>query len=169
MWNFLSSTSTTTSTKIPATAPITKAPIVSTEAQPAVIATKPASDAFKHIPTSGFPSLIQVNIIHTTVAVAGAIVVFIKIDARLSVFVAAAPLNPYHPNQRMKHPRAPSVIECPPIAFEIIVPSAFFVYLPILAPRIIAPTKAAIPPTEWITAEPAKSTKCNFCNHPFPP
>ena len=111
MWNFLSSTSTTTSTKIPDTAPIINAPIVSTEAQPAVIPTKPASDAFKHIPTSGFPSLIQVNNIQTTVAVAGAIVVFIKIDAKLSTLVAAAPLNPYHPNQSMKQPSAPSVIE----------------------------------------------------------
>ena len=51
------------------------------------------------------------KIIHTTVAVAGAIVVFIKIEAKLSTFVAAAPLNPYQPNQRMKHPKAPSVIE----------------------------------------------------------
>ena len=111
MCNFLSNTSTTTSTKIPATAPITNAPNVSTEAQPAVIATKPASEAFKHMPTSGLPSLIHVKIIHTTVAVAGAIVVFIKIEAKLSTFVAAAPLNPYQPNQRMKHPKAPSVIE----------------------------------------------------------
>ena len=62
MWNFLSSTSTTTSTKIPDTAPIINAPIVSTEAQPAVIPTKPASEAFKHIPTSGLPYLIQVKI-----------------------------------------------------------------------------------------------------------
>ena len=111
MWNFLSKTSTTTSTNIPATAPMINAPTVSTEAHPAVIATKPARDALRHIPTSGFPSLIHVNIIQTTVAVAGAIVVFIKIDAKLSLFVAAAPLNPYHPNQRMKHPNAPRVIE----------------------------------------------------------
>ena len=75
------------------------------------MATRPAKDAFKHMPTSGFPSLIHVNNIHTTVAVAGAIVVFINTDAKLSVFVVAAPLNPYQPNQRMKHPSAPSVIE----------------------------------------------------------
>ena len=50
-------------------------------------------------------------ILKVIIAVAGAIVVFINTDAKLSVFVVAAPLNPYQPNQRMKHPSAPSVIE----------------------------------------------------------
>ena len=53
------------------------------------------------------------KIIHTTVAVAGAIVVVIKMDASCGPVVAAAPLNPYHPNQRMKHPRAPITRLCP--------------------------------------------------------
>ena len=55
------------------------------------------------------------------------------------------------------------------MAFDLILPLDLFVYFPIRGPTISAPTKAAIPPTEWITAEPAKSTKCNCCNQPCPP
>ena len=76
-----------------------------------MIATRPARDAFKHIETSGLPYLIHVKIIHTTVATAGATVVVRKIEPSVFKSVAAAPLNPYHPNQSMKQPSAPSVIE----------------------------------------------------------
>ena len=72
-----------------------------------MIATRPAKEEFKHIETSGFPYLSQVKIIQVTVAIAGATVVVRKIEPSCSTDVAAAPLNPYHPNQRMKQPRAP--------------------------------------------------------------
>lgn len=40
--------------------PITNDPNTFTASHPAVIATKPANEPFKHIATSGFPYLIQV-------------------------------------------------------------------------------------------------------------
>ena len=49
----------------------------------------------------------HVNIIHETVASAGAIVVVRKIEPNCSTDVAAAPLNPYQPNHRMNTPSAP--------------------------------------------------------------
>ena len=67
----------------------------------------------RHIETSGLPYFIHVNIIHTTVATAGAIVVVRKIDPKSSSEVAAAPLNPYQPNQRINTPSAPSGRLCP--------------------------------------------------------
>ena len=96
------------------------APKASVTSQPAVIATSPASDALRHIETSGLPYLSHVKIIHTTVASAGAIVVVTKIDPSCSTDFAAAPLNPYHPSQRINTPSAPIVILCPGIAFTFV-------------------------------------------------
>ena len=84
-------------------------PKASVTSQPAVIATSPASDALRHIETSGLPYFIQVKIIHTTVAIAGAIVVVTKIEPNCSMLVAAAPLKPYQPSHRMNTPSAPIV------------------------------------------------------------
>ena len=84
---------------------------------------------------------------HVTVATAGAIVVVPKILAISSTSAAAAPLKPYHANHRMKQPSAPSVTECPGIAFETSLPSLPFVYFPILGPSMMAPTNAESPPT----------------------
>ena len=50
------------------------------------------------------------KIIHATVAVAGAIVVVTKIEASSAPSLAAAPLNPYQPSQRMNTPSAPSAM-----------------------------------------------------------
>ena len=71
------------------------------------MATRPAKEAFKHIETSGFPYLSHVKIIAVTVATAGATVVVRRTEPKVGISVAAAPLNPYHPNQRIKHPSAP--------------------------------------------------------------
>ena len=49
--------------------------------QGAVIATRPAKEAFRHMDTSGFPFFRQVNIMQTKVATAGASVVLPKICA----------------------------------------------------------------------------------------
>ena len=97
--------------------------------------------------TSGFPFFLQVKSIQVTVATAGAIVVVPKIRAISSTSAAAAPLKPYQANHKIKTPKAPKVTECPGIAFEVMLPSAFFVYLPIRGPRIAAPTSADKPPT----------------------
>ncbi len=95
---------------MPDTIPTKAAPIESKESQPAVTPTRPASDAFKHIETSGLPFLIQVNISVVTVATDGATVVVRKIDASSDTLVAAAPLKPYQPSQRINTPKAPKVI-----------------------------------------------------------
>ena len=107
------------------------------------MATKPANEAFKHMPTSGLPYFIQVKIIAVHVATAGAIVVVAKMVANWISFVAAAPLNPYHPNHKMKHPNAPNGILCPGIPFGL--PS--LLNLPIRGPNIAAPINAVKPPT----------------------
>ena len=111
-----------------------------------MIATKPARDAFRHIPTSGFPSFIHVKIIQANVAAAAAIVVVRNTEPKLSTVVVAAPLNPYQPNQRINTPKAPSVNECPGIAFDFVFPSFVLLYFPIRGPTIIAPIRAAVPP-----------------------
>ena len=106
----MSINSTATTTKIPETTPTTTEPRASRLAQPAVIPTSPAREALRHIETSGLPFLIQVKSIQTTVATPGAMVVVRKIEPSSSTEVAAAPLKPYQPNQRMKTPSAPIVI-----------------------------------------------------------
>ena len=58
--------------------------------------------------------------------------------------VAAAPLNPYHPNHKIKHPNAPNVILCPGIPCGFPSLSNF----PIRGPNILAPIKAVKPPTK---------------------
>ena len=83
-------------------------PNASTTSQPAVTATSPAKEAFRHMETSGFPYFTHVKIMQTTVAIDGAIVVVTKMDPSSSTVVAAAPLNPYQPSHRMKTPRQPS-------------------------------------------------------------
>ena len=93
------------------------APAQSVTSHGAVIATNPARDAFRHMETSGFPYLIQVKSIHTTVATAGATVVVRNTDPIVGTSVAAAPLKPYQPIHRMKTPSAAITRLCPGKAF----------------------------------------------------
>ena len=44
---------------------------------------------------------------HTTVAIAGAIVVVTKTEPNCPILVHAAPLNPYQPNHKINTPRHP--------------------------------------------------------------
>ena len=142
-----------------------KEPMTSTFAHPAVTATRPARDPFKDMETSGLPFLIHVKIIALTVATAGATVVVAKICDNCIVSVAAAPLNPYQPNQRMNTPRAPIKILCPRIGLAF----PFLSYLPIRGPSIAAPMKAVIPPTIWMHADPAKSVNPISVSHGVAP
>ena len=112
------------------------------------MATRPAREAFRHMDTSGLPYLIQVKIIHITVATAGAIVVVTKTEPSCSTEVHAAPLNPYQPSHRINTPRAPIGRLCPGNACTfVILPLLSFVNLPMRGPRIAAPINALIPPT----------------------
>ena len=134
------------------------APSASQTSQGAVMATRPARDAFRHMETSGLPYLTQVKIMATTVATEGAMVVATNTEPISSMEVAAAPLKPYQPSQRINTPRHPIGRLCPGNAFTfVILPLLSFTNLPIRGPTIAAPIKAQIPPTIWIQLEPAKS------------
>ena len=70
-------------------------------------------------------------------------VVVAKICESCKVSVAAAPLNPYQPNQRINTPKAPIKMLWPIIGLDL--PSLS--YLPIRGPNKAAPINAVIPPT----------------------
>ena len=90
------------------------------------------------------------------VATEGAIVVVRKMEESSDGVVAAAPLKPYQPSHKMKTPSAPSGIEWPGMALILITfPSLPRTYFPMRGPSMIAPTRAAMPPTMWIAQEPA--------------
>ena len=78
---------------------------------------------------------------------AGERVVVTKILPSVLTSVAAAPLKPYQPNQRINTPSAPIVNECPGIARASFFPFLSVTYFPILGPKKIAPMSAAVPPT----------------------
>ena len=85
------------------------------------MATRPARDAFRHMETSGLPYLTQVKIMATTVATEGAMVVATKTEPISSMEVAAAPLKPYQPSQRINTPRHPIGRLCPGNAFTFVI------------------------------------------------
>ena len=143
-------------TSRPPTAPIIAAPAQSVTSQGAVMATSPASEAFRHMDTSGLPYLIHVKSIATTVATAGATVVVRKTEPRVGTSVAAAPLNPYQPSQRMNTPSAPIAMlwpgnPCTPVTL----PDLSRLNLPRRGPSMAAPIRAQMPPTMWMQALPA--------------
>lgn len=79
---------------------------------------------------------------------AGATVVVRNTLASCEPEVHAAPLNPYQPNQRIKHPRHPSGRLCPGNALTFVIfPDLSFENFPIRGPSIAAPMSAEIPPT----------------------
>ena len=146
-----------TTTK-PEMIPMIAADVGETVSQPAVIATRPARDPFSDIETSGFLYLTHVMIRTVTVATAAARLVVTKIlpavtIASPSMLTVDAPLNPNQQNQRMNTPKAPMVRLCPGIAFDL----PLLEYFPIRGPRMMAPIKAATPPTICTAQEPAKS------------
>ena len=119
IFNFWSINSIATTTAIPATIPIIQAPTGFTTAQPAVIATRPASEPFSVIETSGFLYFTQVNIIVVTVAAAAAIFVVTN-TLPASIILSSPvietvehPLNPNQQNHNINTPRAPTVMLWP--------------------------------------------------------
>jgi hypothetical protein len=74
------------------------------------------------------------------------------------------PLKPNQPSHRMNVPSVASARLEPGIG--VTRPSA--PYLPLRAPRMIAPVSAAQPPTECTTVEPAKSRKPISSRNPPP-
>ena len=167
--HFLSMNSTASTITIPHTRPINAAPAGLTISQPAVIPTSPAKAPLSVIDTSGFLYLIHVKIIVVTLATAALKLVFINIlPARAmlspSIFTVEQPLKPNQQNHKMNTPSAPITILCPGIALEF--PSLS--YFPMRAPSILAPTKAATPPTICTAVEPAKSWNPSCASQPPP-
>src|SRR5690606_41276892 len=74
------------------------------------------------------------------------------------------PLKPNQPSQRMKAPSVASGRLAPGIGLTR--PSG--PYLPLRAPRMIAPVSAAQPPVECTRVEPAKSLKPSSLSQPPP-
>ena len=64
-------------------------------------------------------------------------------------------LNPNQPNQSTRQPMKASDMLCPGMACTLPVEE----YFPMRGPRITAPVRAAQPPTECTTVQPAKSQK----------
>ena len=147
---------------------MTMAPKQSVVSQGAVMATRPASDALRHMDTSGLPYFTQVKIMQTTVAMEGATVVVRNTEPSCSTLVQAAPLKPYQPSHRMNTPSAPMGRLWPGKALTCKEPSAFLPNLPRRGPSSLAPTRAEMPPTMWMAQEPAKSWKPSWASQPPP-
>ena len=140
----LSNIITATTTSAPAIKPITKALPTLTNAQGAVIATRPARHPLRVIPRSGFPINNQQIIVELIIAAAAAVFV---VTATCAIALGSAAivepgLNPNHPNHNMNVPIVASDRLCPGIA--LMWPLS---YLPIRGPSITTPASAAHPPT----------------------
>ena len=132
------------------------APIGLTNAHGAVIATSPASIPLHNSVVSDFIPLAQsVSMAKNAPVKLASIVLTTTKLIRRSVPARVDPgLNPNHPKARMKVPSATIGTLWPGIACGL--PCAS--YLPMRGPIIIAPASAIMPPIEWTTPEPAKST-----------
>src|SRR5260370_7515444 len=119
------------------------------------------------IEISGLPHLALVHAMATTAPADAASSVFTATTAiRRSVAPNVDPgLNPIHPKVRTSVPMTAYPRLCPGNAFGV--PS--LLNFPILGPRIMASARAAHPPVECTTPDPAKSTApLPSLNIPFP-
>src|SRR5665213_162232 len=141
---------------MPATAPIITAEREFTNAQGAVMATRPASIPLAIMPGSHFLVLTFIYNAAAKAPLALANIVLTAItEIRRSVPARVEPgLNPNQPNARMNVPIIAIGILWPGIVLTV-PPGP---YLPIRGPITNAPAKAATPPTSCTTEEPAKST-----------
>src|SRR5882672_2706334 len=153
----LSNMRTANTTSTPATEPMITEEPTETNAQGAVIATRPARQPFSVMPRSGLPIMIQHVAVDVSVANAAAVLVVTVISpiARGSTPIVLPGLNPNQPNHRTKVPIVAAIRLWP--AMGLTLPSA--PYLPMRGPSIQTPTSAAQPPIECTWVEPAKSTK----------
>ena len=161
----LSIKTTAHTTRIPATIPIITALPAETNAQPAVIPTRPARAPFKAILISGFLNIPQaVNIAAIDAADAANVVVMAICAISVTAPIVLPGLKPYQPNHNRKTPRDAKTRLCPGMALD----EPSLLYLPSLGPRTIAPVKAIHAPVEWTTVDPAKSHMPIPASHPPP-
>ena len=127
-----------------------------TNAQGAVMATRPASMPFAIIEGSGFPNFRIMRTIAARAPPAEASMVLVATTAmRRSVPARVEPgLKPNQPKARMNVPTMAIGMWWPGIATGL----PFLSNLPRRGPSTIAPASAATPPTMCTTEEPAKST-----------
>src|SRR3989338_3645510 len=162
----LSKQITAGTTTAPAMSPMIAALDTLTNAQGAVTATKPAKQPLIVMPKSGF---LRRNVDIAVAArrpVQAAMLVVRQICAirRGSAAIVLPGLNPNHPSQSTMAPISASDILCPGIALIRPLGPNF----PKRGPRIMAPVRAAQPPTECTTVDPAKSQKPDFASQPPP-
>jgi len=149
----------------PAIAPMMAEEVAVTKAQGAVMATRPAKQTLRIMDRSGFLRRAQAVIQAVIVAAAAAMLVVTSTWAMAEPSPTAMVepgLKPNQPSQRMSTPSAAEVMLWPGMGHTR--PS---LYLPRRGPRTITPARAAQPPTEWTTVEPAKSRK--FARESQPP
>jgi len=157
----LSRSGTVKTTITPPTAPIQSAPKSEGARGSAVIDTRPASAPFSTIVRSGFLYMIWLRISAVTAPAAAAILVLAKMrltsltSPTVPIASCEPPLKPNQPSHRMKVPKVARARFEPGIGCTR--PS--LPNLPRRGPSTMAPAKAAQPPTECTTVEPAKSLK----------
>ena len=141
---------------MPAMKPMMTAPSEFTNAQGAVMATRPASRPLQSIVGSGLPvTRYIVSSVPTDAAAPASIVFTATMAMRLSVPASVEPgLNPNQPNARMNVPSMTIGMSWPGIARGF--PS--LPYLPRRGPIHHAPARQIMPPHMCTTPEPAKST-----------
>src|SRR6056297_692067 len=166
----LSSIGTAKTTIRPPTAPIQSAPNRVGASGSAVIETRPARAPFRTIVRSGFLYISCVRISAVTAPAAAAMLVLAKMrdtsETSPTVPIASCepPLKPNQPSHRMNVPNVASARLEPGIGWTL--PSLS--YLPRRGPSTMAPARAAQPPTECTTVEPAKSEKPASDSQPPP-
>ncbi len=136
--------------------PITAAAHGWTNAQGAVIATRPASMPLAIMPGSGLPERIMIQSIPIDAPNAAASAVLVATTAKRTSLAASveAALKPNQPNNRMKVPSNAIGMWWPGMVRGL--PSG--PYFPMRGPSTTAPASAATPPTACTTPDPAKST-----------
>ncbi len=151
----LSNPKTARTARTPAMPPIATAPTMEAASQPAVMATSPARVPLTIMLKSGFFCSHQEAKSEVIVPVAAArfVVRAIWAMARPSAAIVLPGLKPNHPSQRMSPPSVTLVMLWP----RIVCGSPRLVNFPNRGPRMIAPVRAAQPPIEWTTVDPAKS------------
>ena len=158
-----SSISTEIGTRIPAIRPIPTATAGTTKAQPALLATSPATQPLAQSEASGFPKRTLVIPAAATPAAAAQSVVLMAATAAPPLFtpakrIAPETFRPSHPTTASRQPNRTRTALWPGIALGV--PS--LVYLPRRGPRIQARDSAVRPPTTWIVLPPPAS------RNPFP-
>src|SRR5579862_1422452 len=155
--SFCSTKNTDSTTRMPETMPMMQALKDPTNAQGAVIATRPASIPLHIIEVSGLlPRTFQIHRVAARALVAEASIVLTALMAlRRSVPARLEPgLKPNQPKARMKVPMTHIAMLWGGMTFG----DPSLLYLPTRGPSILANQKAITPPWRWTTEDPAKST-----------